>query len=151
MCPEHGIIGVTITRESDVSPYTGKHTARMSQQSDSPFHSSFSNSESLHFLPMSSCQSIHSTRSYANLEQRLLQLTCIILHPLMRLINSPKTSIRYPRAISLNKLRSTLWHWHTMSKGAAKGISYSMGDRCHHRSPLPCPASKAPSLKPLPP
>ena len=32
-----------------------------------------------------------------------------------------------------------------------KGISFLIGRRGHHRPPLPCPASKAPTWKPLPP
>jgi len=34
---------------------------------------------------------------------------------------------------------------------AMEGISYSMSDRGHHPLTPPCPASKAPSWKPLPP
>ena len=81
----------------NVSPYTEKVTARMSQQSDSPFPASLSNSDCLQNPPMPSCRPIETNASCAILAQRLLQLACIILHSLMRLITSDKSSRRYPR------------------------------------------------------
>ncbi len=98
----------------DVSPYTGKVTARMSRQyriALQPIHSNSdchlsarqSNPDWRQFSPMSSCHSIKSKRSCANLTQRLLQLTCIILCSLLRLITSDKSSSRFRDIFSLNK------------------------------------------------
>jgi hypothetical protein len=89
MYPEGGNYRYNDNESFNVSAYTAKDTARMSQQSDSPFPAHLSKCDSPpQKSPMSSYRPIETNESCAILTQRLLQAGCIIPWSFLRLITS---------------------------------------------------------------
>ena len=95
MYPVMRIIGVTITRVS-MSRHIQKMALRECHSNIKiTLHPILSKCDCTQNPPMPLCHPIETNASCANLAPRLLQVACIILHSLVRLITSDKTSIEY--------------------------------------------------------
>ena len=109
---------------------------------DSPFHSPFENSDSLHFLPMPLFRPIETNATQVILAQRLLQSACIISSCPVSTMPANATPLYYSNASDTGNA----WH-----KARLKGISFLCGAGCHPGTPPCTHARQLPMRKPLPP